>query len=172
MAGLDFGWCSGAEFRVESLVVPPSHPLQGRELDLRGGAPWPLLADQLRFVEGIDGLGEGIVVAVAEGTSRGCGAELDSPMGVNQAHVVRAMVGVMSQSGEITASCERGDVQCHQRQDVRVEGRSDVEAADLSGEHVGDESDAGLALPRSHIGDVNKSMPARRGGGEPALHQV
>jgi len=69
------------------------------------------------------------------------------------------MVRVMSQPGQIPARGERCHVQCLQRQNVCSESRGDVEADDLSGEHVGDERDIGEALPCPDIGDVDDPEP-------------
>lgn len=69
---------------MESLVVPPPHILEGRELDLLNGAPGAALTDQFRLAEAVDGLGEGVVIRVADGSGRGFRAELDEPVGVDQ----------------------------------------------------------------------------------------
>jgi hypothetical protein len=49
---------------VEALVVAPPDPFQRGELDLLNGAPRAAAADQLGLVQAVDGLGQGIVVAL------------------------------------------------------------------------------------------------------------
>ena len=70
------------------------------------------------------------------------------------------MIRVMGQPGQIALSAERRHVQGLQRQDVRFQGRGDVEA------------DISEALPGPNTGDVNNTKPAGGGRGEPALHQI
>gem|GEM_PF-4605608 len=64
-----FGFDRGAvvEFGMEALIVPPPHPLQRREFDLRGGALRPAGADQLGLEESINGLGHRIIVRITDG---------------------------------------------------------------------------------------------------------
>ena len=49
---------------METLVVPPVDPLAGRKLDMLGRPPGPATVDQLRLVEPMDRLCDGIIEAV------------------------------------------------------------------------------------------------------------
>jgi hypothetical protein len=49
---------------VQPALVPPLDPCKGGELDLLGGAPGAVAADQLRLVQAVDRLREGVVVAL------------------------------------------------------------------------------------------------------------
>ncbi len=55
---------------VESGVVEPVEVVQGRDLDLLRRLPRTVGIDQLGLVETDDGLGEGVVVGVADGADR------------------------------------------------------------------------------------------------------
>jgi hypothetical protein len=92
------------------------------------------------------------IVTIADGPGRGGRPEFEDPVGVDQRHVVRPMVAVMRQPGQIPACSERSHVQRLQRQGVRVQGRGDVEANDPAREHIGNERDICEALPRPNVG--------------------
>ena len=47
-------------------MVEPVHPFERGELDGFEGPPWSTSMDELRLVKAVDGLGERIVVAVAD----------------------------------------------------------------------------------------------------------
>src|SRR6266545_5647591 len=51
------GW-DVAERAVQAALVPPLDPCQGGQLDLFGGPPGAVAADQLRLVQPVDRLGE------------------------------------------------------------------------------------------------------------------
>lgn len=76
---LDLGRGLHVELAVEALVVPPPHLLEGRELDLLDSPPGASLSDEFGLVEVVEGLGEGVVVAVANGSGGGDCAEFDDP---------------------------------------------------------------------------------------------
>src|SRR5450756_2888261 len=92
VGGLELGRWNVAAGRVEALVVPPGHPRRGRELDLVGRPPRPLAPDELGLVEPVDGLGEGVVVAVAPGSDRGDGTLVGEPLRVPDGQVLDAPV--------------------------------------------------------------------------------
>jgi hypothetical protein len=66
---------------VEAAVVEPVDVLQGGDLELFGGAPWPCWFDQLGLEQPDDGLGQGVVVGVAVGSDRGVSSGGDEPVG-------------------------------------------------------------------------------------------
>src|SRR4051794_22341489 len=59
------GWNVADRFE-QAPVVEPVHPFQGGEFDSLQAAPWPAAADHFGLVEAVDGLGQGIIVAVAD----------------------------------------------------------------------------------------------------------
>ena len=58
----------------EAAVVEPVDPFEGGELEVVEAAPGAAVADELGLVEPVDGLGEGVVVAVASRADRVDGA--------------------------------------------------------------------------------------------------
>jgi hypothetical protein len=58
----------------EAVVVEPVDPFEGGELDRFEAAPGATPMDHLGFVKAVDGLGEGIVVAVADAADGGLDA--------------------------------------------------------------------------------------------------
>jgi hypothetical protein len=66
---LELGRRDVAVLFVEPLVVEPVEVAHGRGLDLIDCLPWPVGVDQLGLVETGHGLGERIVVGVADGVT-------------------------------------------------------------------------------------------------------
>jgi len=83
-----------AERAVEPRGVEPGDPPERGQLDVVDGAPRALLADQLGLVERVDGLGQRVVVAVADRADRGQRAELGQPLAVPNRRELTARVGV------------------------------------------------------------------------------
>ena len=69
--GLDLGGCEVVDRFVGALVVEPVDPVHGLELDVVDIAPGPFGLDQFGLVGTDLGLGEGVVVGVADRTDRG-----------------------------------------------------------------------------------------------------
>ena len=65
VVGLELGRRDVAQWLHQSVVVEPSHPFQRRKLHRLLGLPRPAPVDHLGLVEPVDGLGQGVVVAVA-----------------------------------------------------------------------------------------------------------
>jgi len=70
------------------LVVKPLDPLQGGELDGFQRAPGSASADHLGFVEAVDALRQGVVIAVADAADRGLNTCLGKTFGVADADVL------------------------------------------------------------------------------------
>jgi hypothetical protein len=73
---LELGWGDIADHAVQPMLIPPVHPGQGGQLDLVGGPPWALAADQLGLEQPVDGFGQGVDApmssgAVGKGVRRG-----------------------------------------------------------------------------------------------------
>src|SRR5215204_7726425 len=60
-----FGWRHVPDGLEQPLVVEPVDPFQCRVFDGFEGSPRPPLMDDLGLVEAVDGLGQGVVIAVA-----------------------------------------------------------------------------------------------------------
>lgn len=69
---------------MQAVVVVPPHVFQGRQLDLLDRAPGAAPADQLALVAGVDALGQGVVIRVADGSDRRFDSQLDQSVGVRQ----------------------------------------------------------------------------------------
>jgi hypothetical protein len=69
-------------------MVEPVHPFQGRELDGVEVLPRPTPMDDLGLVEPVDGLGERVVIAVADAADRGLDARFRQPLGVANGDVL------------------------------------------------------------------------------------
>lgn len=93
------GW-DVPEVAVETLGVVPVHPPEGRELGVldrlpRAGAGGS--ADEFGRVIAVDGLGESIVIAVADGSDRRGGADLGQSFAVANRCELRSRVAVTAQ---------------------------------------------------------------------------
>jgi hypothetical protein len=69
-------------------VVEPVDPFQRGVLDGLKGSPRAASVDYFGLVEAIDGLGQGIVVAVADAAHRGLDAGLGQALGVLDGHIL------------------------------------------------------------------------------------
>jgi hypothetical protein len=66
-----FGWRDVSDRLQKAPVVKPIDPFEGGELDGLQRSPRSAAADHLAFVETVDGLGEGVVIAVADAADGG-----------------------------------------------------------------------------------------------------
>lgn len=87
-----FGWRDVADGPEQSSVVEPVDPFAGGELDGLEISPWPSTMDNFGLVEPVDGLGEGIVVAVSDAPHGRLYAGLGQPLGVADRDVLHASV--------------------------------------------------------------------------------
>lgn len=112
------------------------------------------------------------VATIADSAGRGFRAEFHDPVGADQGHVVRSVIGVMDQSVEVPpaphAAMSRA---CNGRMSA-FRGGGNVPTHDAAGVHVGDERDVCEPGPGAHIGDVRDPEPPRPVGGEPAVHEI
>ena len=88
VGGLDLGGGGVVGFAVEVLVVLSPHPFQCRELELLDFPPGFAMAGQFGLVATVDGLGESVVVGVADAAGRWLRAEFENLVGVDHGHVV------------------------------------------------------------------------------------
>ena len=68
----------------QSFVVKPMYPLQCCQLQRFTRFPWPAFVDNLRFVQAVDGLGQGVVVGVPSAAYRGRQSRFCQALGVAQ----------------------------------------------------------------------------------------
>ena len=101
---LELCWRDVVEVAVQAVVVVPVDPAEGGELDVLDGLPGPSLAggatDQLGLVVTVHGLGQSIVVAVADGADRGHRTDLGKAFAIANGCKLRPGVGVTAQAFE------------------------------------------------------------------------
>ncbi len=73
--------------RHQPVMVEPRGPFERGEFDSLLAFPWCPPVNQLGLVQTVDGLGQGVVVAVALAAHRGLDAGLGQPLGVADAVV-------------------------------------------------------------------------------------
>ena len=98
---LELGWRGVAAGRVQALVVPPSHPCRGGELDLVGRPPGSLRPNELGLVQAVDRLGEGVVEAVAPRADRGDGSLVGEALRGPDREVLDSAIGMVDEPAEI-----------------------------------------------------------------------
>lgn len=109
----DFGRGAIVECFVQALRVPLGDPVQGGDLDGSRCGPGAVSVDELGFVEAVDGLSQGVVVAVSDGSDRGLDSGGGQRIGVGQRDVVAAPIAVMDQptpsssAGGVWRACSR-----------------------------------------------------------------
>jgi hypothetical protein len=90
IAGFGLGGRDISDRLEEASVVEPVDPFEGGVFDGLEAAPRPAPMDDLGLVEAVDGLGEGVVVRVADAADRRNEARLDQSLGVLDRDVLRA----------------------------------------------------------------------------------
>jgi hypothetical protein len=76
------------------LLFKPVDPFQGGELDRVERAPWSAPMNDLGFVEAVDGLGQGVVIAVADAADGRLDPGLGQALGVLDRDMLTAAVAV------------------------------------------------------------------------------
>ena len=79
---LGFGWRPVSDWLEQATVVEPVDPFKRGELDGLERAPRPASVDDLGLEEAVDGLGERVIVAVADTAHGWFDARLSEPLGV------------------------------------------------------------------------------------------
>ena len=87
-------------------MVEPIHPFERGDFDGLEGPPWPTAIDDLGLVEAVDGLGERIVIAVADAADRWFDAGFGQALSVFYGNVLLGFNRSSQQSCELTV-CAR-----------------------------------------------------------------
>jgi len=82
-------------------MVEPVDVGEGGELDVFEAAPWSVAVDEFPFVEAVERLDEGIVVAVALGSNRCDDFVFGEPFGVGNTQILDSAIAVMNQVLEV-----------------------------------------------------------------------
>jgi hypothetical protein len=96
-----FSWRHVADGLEQALVVEPVDPFQCRVFDGFEGSPRPPPTDDLGLVEAIDGLGQGVVITVADTADRGLDAGLGEALCVFDRQVLAAAIAVMDETAAV-----------------------------------------------------------------------
>ena len=82
-------------------MVEPVDPFERGELDGFERAPWPTPVDHLGLVEAVDGLGQGVVVAVADAAYGRLDTGFGQTLGVFDRDVLAASITVMNKPSTV-----------------------------------------------------------------------
>jgi hypothetical protein len=94
-----FGWRDVADGLQQPAMVEPVHPFERGELDGFDGPPWSTSMDELRLVKAVDGLGQRIVVAVADAADGWLYPGFCQAFSVFYGNVLASSAAVVHQSG-------------------------------------------------------------------------
>ena len=139
----------------QAAMVEPVDPFERGQFDSLAGLPGPAV-DHLGFVQAIDRLGQGIVVAVALAADGGFDAGLGQAFGVANADVLRPAVRMMNQCAIALGTAGVQRLLERIEHEVGAHGAGDAPADDAAGIDVDDEGDIDEALPG---GDIGVSRP-------------
>jgi len=179
-SGLVLGRGAHADGGVGAHRVVPVDPFGGGELDIVDALPGAVLieagtvADELGLVQGVEGLGQSVVVGVPPGAHRGDRLALGQGLPVTDGPVLHPAVGVVDQAGQVGALAPArpdGHFQGVQGQ-VRVQARGGLPADDPPGVDVRHEGHVHPAAESTHICDVRHPQLVRPESGEMPVHQV
>ena len=85
----------------EPSVAEPADPFEGRQFDGLEAASRPAPVDDLGLVEAVDGLGEGIVVAVSNATDRRLDVGPGQTLGVFDREVFHTPIGMVDEANAV-----------------------------------------------------------------------
>src|SRR5664279_2570409 len=154
------------------MVVEPSHPFQRGKLDCLLGLPRRAAMNQLGLVEPIDGLGQGVVVAVALAAHRRLDASFGQALAVADRHVLRTPVRMMNQAAVPLWLTRPERLFQGVEYEVRSHRTADPPAHDAPGEHIDHEGHVQPALPSRHIGEIRNPQLVRSLGPELAMDVI
>lgn len=149
-------------------------PPGSRDLDVLDADPGAAVTDQFCLKQGVQGLGQCIVVGIAFRSDLGDSVLLGESLAIADSPILDSSIGVMDQPGQVVPIAP-SQVDAHFQRfqsKIGVQGLADLPAHDLAIEHVGHERDVDPAGERVDIGDVRDPQPVRRERGEVKIHQV
>jgi transposase len=97
-----------ADLAVQSSVVEPVDVLGDSDLEVVDVPPRALVADEFGLEEGVEGLGQCVVVGVATGADRGDRAGLGEALGVPNGDILNSAVRVMNEAVDRLAGVGTG----------------------------------------------------------------
>ena len=134
-------------------IVEPIHPFKGGEFDRLEAAPGSPPVDQLGLVEAVDGLGQRVVVGIADAADRGLDASLGQTLGVADRDVLNAPIAMVNEPAAYRPPIMEG---LHQgvEHKVGVGHPGHFPADDPAGESIDDKGDINEPAPGRDIGKV------------------
>src|ERR1035437_7740934 len=168
---LELGRRDVATGAMKAALVPPVDPGGGSEFDLFGAAPGAPATDQLGLVQPVDGLGEGVVIAVALGADRVHDTCLGEAFGVSDGQVLDAPIAVMDQPRKRVATSEDGHLEGVEGEVGAKAGR-DAPADDAAAEDVDDEGCVAETSDRPDVSEISDPEAGRSRSGEGPFHEV
>lgn len=151
---LGFGGRDIADRSHQAAVIEPVDPLERGELDSLEGSPRPTPMDDLGLVKPVDGLSEGIVVAVANAADGGFDPGFGEPLAVSNADVLRASVGMVHQTTAFDWSALVQGLLEGIEHEARMRRSRYAPANNPSGIGIDDEGHIDEAAPRADIEPV------------------
>ena len=154
--------------------VEPVHPLGGGDLDGVDVLPRALVTDQLGLVQGVQSLGQGVVIGVPLRPHRGDRLAVGQGLPVANRSVLHPTVGVMHQAHQVgpgSLSLPDGHLKGVQGQ-VGVQARGGLPAHDSPRVHVSHESHIDPPGEGAYIGDVGDPQLVRPESAEMSFDEV
>src|ERR1700730_10234354 len=161
-----FGFCWGnvADGLQQPAMVEPVHPFERGELDGFERAPWPTPVDHLGLVEAVDGLGQRVVVAVADAAHGRLDTSFGQALGVLDRDVLATSIAVMNKP----STMQRAPVMQSLFESIEHEAgmcRSrNPPADDAPGEGIDDKGDVDEARPGRDMCEVRDPQRVRPRG--------
>ena len=135
------------------MMIEPRDPFERCQLDGLLRLPRAASVNDFRLVEAVDGLGEGVVVAVALAADRGLDTGFAEALRIANRNILCATITMMDQRVAIRLSGVQGLLQRIQNE-IRVHASADAPTDDIAGKDVNDEGDINEALPISLLADM------------------
>src|SRR5690606_1480537 len=150
-----------ANRRKQPLRVEPGDPFKRRQLDCCLCPPWPAAVDELRLVQPVDRLGQGVVVAVAATAHGRFDAGFGEAFAVADGHVLRPAVAMVGQAAVAfrTPGIQRL-FQCIEHE-VGAHGIADAPTDNSAREDIDDKGDVQPSLPGRDVGEVRHPQLVR-----------
>lgn len=93
---LDLDRCAVVKGLVETDPVPPVHPLEGSDLNLKNIFP-SMDIDQLVLIRAVDVLGQRIVVRIPNAPGPGSDPRISEPIVIHNRDILTPMIAVVNQ---------------------------------------------------------------------------
>ena len=162
VAFLGFCWRDVADWCQQASVIEPIYPFQGGEFHGLEAAPRPAAVNDLCLVKPVDGLGERVVVTVADAADGRLNPGLKQPFRIFYRDILAAPVAVMDQAAAMQGPPVMQSLLQRIKHEPRMRRAADTPADDPAGKGINDEGDINKASPGRDISEVRDPKPVRR----------